>query len=411
MKKMIALLLVLVLIGLCACSGAPQNGQSPQNKPGKGSENAENPNAPEVSMILRFAINPAFVLHLDKAQNILAAEGENEDAKALFAQLDLASKPYAEAITAILDAAYTQGSLKDGSEIQVTVDIPQPTDSSLAFIGLPIFAFQREKGITTDTVINFSADPNTKETTVVIDGRKYNVSVEPLYSQESTADNLVKVGTITKYIGKRITEKDDPTSYSKKEVAQFVDGETGITWVTYYRNDSVLRTVNAYTNGEFSDISYRPDGSEASAYMTYANGDYVYYSYAEDGSVLEEECLLDGEFHSAWRQDDGSIHAYNTYADGRRSETIFTLDGTPVYVAEYYTSGDSLITHYDDNGNIQFQEEMLAGAYLHSTFDENGTLIRVERKGADGSRTETTFDSSGNTIAIHQYDASGALID
>ena len=54
---------------------------------------------------------------------------------------------------------------------------------------------------------------------------------------------------------------------------------------------------------------------------------------------------------------------------------------------------------------------MLAGAYLHSTFDENGTLIRVERKDADGSRTETTFDSSGNTIAIHQYDASGALID
>ena len=51
------------------------------------------------------------------------------------------------------------------------------------------------------------------------------------------------------------------------------------------------------------------------------------------------------------------------------------------------------------------------GAYLHSTFDENGTLIRVERKDADGSRTETTFDSSGNTIAIHQYDASGALID
>ena len=280
MKKMIALLLVLVLIGLCACSGAPQNGQSPQNKPGKGSENAENPNAPEVSMILRFAINPAFALHLDKAQNILAAEGENEDAKALFAQLDLASKPYAEAITAILDAAYTQGRLKDGSEIQVTVDIPQPTDSSLAFIGLPIFAFQREKGITTDTVINFPSDPNTKATTVVIDGRKYNVSVEPLYSQESTADNLVKVGTITKYIGKRITEEDDPTSYSKKEVAQFVDGETGVTWVTYYRNDSVLRTVNAYTNGEFSDISYRPDGSEASAYMTYANGDYVYYSYA-----------------------------------------------------------------------------------------------------------------------------------
>ena len=131
MKKIIALLLVLVLLGLCACTGVPQNGQAPQNKPEKDNEN---PNAPTGSMTLRFAINPEFVLYLDEAQNILSAEAENEDAKTLFARLELTGKPYAEAITTILDAAYTHGYLKDGSEISITVDIPRSADSSFAFI-------------------------------------------------------------------------------------------------------------------------------------------------------------------------------------------------------------------------------------------------------------------------------------
>ena len=408
MKKMIALLLVLVLIGLCACTSPPQNGQSPQNNPEKSSENAETPNAPTASTILRFAINPEFALHLDEAQNILFAEAENEDAKALFAQLDLAGKPYAEAITAILDAAYTQGYLKEGSEISITIDMPQSADSSLAFIKLPISAFEREKGITTSEVVNLSTDSEPKQGSVVIDGRKYNVSTEPLYGENSTSDNLVEVGTITKYICKRLTEEDDPTSYSKKEIAQFFNGDT---WVTYYHNDSVLRRVDTYANGDFSDISYYPDGSDATYYTSYANGDFTYIAHAEDGTLLEEEDLMDGEYISNRQQEDGSYRYYNEHADGSRSEGIYSASGAPVYTADYYPNGDSTVITYFDNGTLKTQEEMLNGIRYHETFDENGTIIRVERTEADGSRTETIFDSSGNQIAWREYDAGGTLID
>ena len=408
MKKMIILLLAFVMIGLCACTGTPQSGQFPQNKPGKDSENAENPNAPVSSITLRFAINPEFALYLDEAQNILSAETENEDAKALFARLDLTGKPYAEAITAILDAAYTQGYLKDGSEISITADMPLSPYSNYAFIKLPISAFEREKGITTVTVINLSADSNTKNTSVVIDGRKYNVSVEPLYSEDSTADNLVEVGTITKYISKRLTEEDDPASYSKKEIIQFFNGDT---WITYYHNDILLRDLKTYANGEFSDISCYPDGSQAAYYTAYANGDYCYSAYTKDGTLLEEEDLMDGEYFSNRRQEDGSYHSYTVYADGRRCEGIYSASGTPVYTADYYPNGDSTVTTYFENGTVKTREEMLNGIRIHETFDENGTIIRVERTEADGSRTETIFDSSGNTIAWHEYDAGGTLID
>ena len=265
-----------------------------------------------------------------------------------------------------------------------------------------------EKGIITATVINLQADPNTKNTSVVIDGRKYNVSIEPVYDGNRTDDKLVEVGTITKYICKRLTEEDDPASYSKKEIVQFFNGDI---WVTYYHNDLLLRKLNSYTNGEFSDFSYYPDGSEASGYTVYANGDYIYSAYAEDGSLLEDESLMDGQFHSSRHQDDGFLHCYDTYADGSSSEGIYSASGAPVYTANHYPNGDSTIITYFDNGNVQTQEEMVDGAYIHSTFDENGTLIRIERKDADGSRTETTFDSSGNPIAWREYDSSGTLIN
>lgn len=408
MKKMIALLLVLVLIGLCACTGIPQNGQSPQNKPDKGSENAETPNAPTASTILRFAINLEFALHLDEAQNILSAEAENEDAKAFFARLELTGKPYAEAIAAILDAAYTQGYLKDGSEISITVDLPQSASSSLAFIKLPISAFEREEGITTVTVVNLSAGSEPTRGSVVIDGRKYNVSTEPLYGENSTIDNLVKVGTITKCICKQLTEEDDPTSYSQKEILQFFNGDTS---VSFYHNDFLLRQVKTYVNGEFSDISYYPDGSDAIYYTSYANGEFTYLANAEDGTHLESEALMDGEYLSCQRQEDGSYRHYNVYADGRRSEGIYSASGIPVFTTDYFPNGDYTISTYFDNGNFQTQEEMVCGAYIHSTFDENGTIIRIERTEVDGSRMETIFDSRGTPIAWREYDADGTLID
>ena len=153
MKKRIALLLVLVMIILCGCTGVPLSGESSHSNP---EEQTEDPNTPTPSMAVRFAIGREFVLYLDEEKNILWAKAENEEEKALFAQLELAGKPYAEALSAILDDAYTQGDLKDGSEIHVTVDIPQSPSANLGFMSLPVFAFQREKGIAIHTVIHLS---------------------------------------------------------------------------------------------------------------------------------------------------------------------------------------------------------------------------------------------------------------
>ena len=120
---------------------------------------------------------------------------------------------------------------------------------------------------------------------------------------------------------------------------------------------------------------------------------------------------MDGEYFSCQRQEDGSYRNYNVNADGSRSEGFYSASGAPVYTANHYPNGDSTIITYFDNGNVQTQEEMVDGVCIHSTFDENGTLIRLERKNADGSRMETTFDSSGNPIAWREYDAGGTLIN
>ena len=119
---------------------------------------------------------------------------------------------------------------------------------------------------------------------------------------------------------------------------------------------------------------------------------------------------MDGVYFSNRRQEDGSYHSYNVYADGQRHEDIYSASGTPVYTADHYPDGVSIIMTYFDNGTVKTREEMLNGIRIHETFDENGAIIRIERTEADGSRSETIMDSSGNTIAWREYDASGNLI-
>lgn len=401
MKKMITLLLVITLLVLCSCTGTPHNGGSPQNQLENGSEN------PEGTMVLRFAINPEFSLCLDEAKTVLSAEAENEDAKTLLASLTFEGKPYAETVTAILDAAYTQGFLKDGSEINVSIAMPQTADSSLAFIDLPISAFEREKGIATTTVINLLTDPNAQESSVVIDGRKYVVSNQPLYDGDRADDQMVQVGTLTNIICKQRIGQDDPTAFSKKEIAQFFNGNT---WVTFYHNASIMRILKTYVNGECYDCSYYPDGSVAYSYTAHANGDFDYSSYAEDGTLLESENLTDGNYDSTLRQEDGTYHSYVINADGNCSESVFIMGGPYIYTVAYFPGGNSCITYYDENGNICSQEDHVEDACIYSTYDESGNLIRVERIESDGSRTETTFNSSGEIVFWREYDANGVVI-
>ena len=111
MKKLIALLLTLVLaLGLFACADMLQNSSA---------DPSESTNVPTYAIALRFTINPEFIVYLDADQNILSVEAENEDAEALLSQLDVAGQPYAEAITTILDTAYTDVYLTDGAQISV----------------------------------------------------------------------------------------------------------------------------------------------------------------------------------------------------------------------------------------------------------------------------------------------------
>jgi len=395
MKKAIVLLLALVLVfGLCACTDTTQSILGERN------ESDEALDAPTYAMILHFTINPVFHIYLDKEQTILSVEAENEDAEVLFAQLDVVGQPYAEAITHILDTAYTQGYLKDGAQISVEIASPQPSDASIAFIDSPISKFELEHGITTDTNINLLPDPNQKSDSVVIDGQKYSVFTEPLYGGSSGE----QVGTYISYTAKGLFSNFKSTGYSRKEIQQFFNGDTTI---TYYRNEKPLRVLTTYANGGVYDVSYHSNGEYASYYSSLSNGDFDYFVNAEDGTSLESESLQDGNYMSWKLHDDGSVHSYMAYADGSRYETTKNANGKNIYTAEYYSDGNSVVTTYDDDGTPKIREEVLDGILHISTFDEHGTLVRAERKEPDGSGTEILYNSTGGIIGWSRYDANG----
>ena len=395
MKKLIALLLTLVLaLGLCACADMLQNSSA---------DPSESTNVPTYAIALRFTINPEFIVYLDADQNILSVEAENEDAEALLSQLDVAGQPYAEAITTILDTAYTDGYLTDGAQISVEVESSLTTDANLAFINSPITTFELEKGIATDIAVNLSTDSEPESGSVVIDGRTYRVSTSPLYDGETEE----QIGTITYCVTKRLTEEDDTTVFSKKLIERYDNGDVTI---RYFHNDVILRVLTTYADGSVYDVSYFNNDSQSSYYVSSPNGDYTYLSFAEDGTVLKLETVEDGIYTSEQPQEDGTTHTYLVYPDGKHIENIFNTNGTMIKYIENYPNGDYNIITYYDNGAMQYDEAFLAGAHIFAEYYASGTIKNSKRIEADGSWQEFAFDRNEQIISWQQYDANGQLI-
>ena len=408
MKKMLAFFLALVLtFSLCACAGTSQNssgnpgqtsGQVSQNQPGESGETAETPAS---IMALQFTLDPGFTLYIGEDKSILSVDTESEEAQALLAQLEVVGKPYAEAITAILDAVHTQGYLEDGSQVPVIADIAEPIDVGFAFIALPISRFAIERGFTVIPAIRLK-ETEEYAPSYVIDDRKFKLSVNPQYGRDNT-----QIGSIITYRGPEITDQDSPTSYSKKEIQSFIGGDTA---VVYYRNDSYLRTMHINADGYLADIIYYSDGTRASDYSCFSNGEFLYYVNAEDGTGLESETYIYGEYYHDICNTDGSAYSYSILLDGRRLESEFGPNGIPIYSVNYAPNGDSSRTTYHNNGMIKSQEDTFDGITICDTYDENGNLIGALRKEADGSGLETEFNGSGAIIGRHEFFANGDYV-
>ena len=335
MKRIVVFLLILMLGSmLSACSlemlGAPETAY--QIGDGKREESL---------LILQFEINPKFELYLDGETLISAVCCLNEDAKTLFADIDVLELYYYEAMEKILPAAQEKGFLKaeDCIEIDITAQnglgvTKYLKDSLMA----PIFKFseERELGLS----VAMPAGPSTEVS-------------------EGESDRDVLQGIVGKD-----ESTEQPETTPEGYIVEYVRDENG----------KALSRVEKYADGRVHSTvtyTYHANGERATAVQEDANGSRYETTYDENGIISRTvEQRADGVYIEVGYNPDGTFSTMlNVTADGQRHERTFTYHENGKIATDTSRSSDGTgwDSVYDENGVETYQKEY----YSDGTYREN----------------------------------------
>jgi len=369
MKRIIIFLLVVMLSGmLSGCSlDMLQNSEAAfQIGDGKREESL---------LILEIEINPKFELYLDTDTLISAVCCLNEDAKTLFADIDVLKLYYYEAMEKILTAAQEKGFLK--AEDKIWIDITAQNglgvtrylkDSLMA----PIFKFSGEKEL------------------------GLSVAMPADVSGEATE------GETDRELLQGIAGKDESTEQSETTPEGYI--------VEYVRdeNGKVLSRVEKDADGRVHSTltyTYHANGNQALIVEENADGSRYESAYDENGLMSHSvEQRADGVYIEVGYNPDGTFSTMlNVTADGQRHERTFTYHENGKIATDTSRSSDGTgrDSVYDENGVETYQKEYYSdGTYRENTFTyyPRGSMMTQSMKWSDGRTAEVTFFENSQDV-------------
>ena len=384
-----AVLVILLLLGLCACSSEAQGGQSGQSQAEPGGEAAAAQTDPGYALAVQVTINPEFTLYLDSTRNILSAEAGNEDAEALFAQLDVAGKPYAEGMAALLSEAYDQGYLAEGSQISISLEIVDAAGLDLTAIHAPIAQFEQDNGVAVEAGLSLKTNQVPEEgETAVIDGQKVYVHRVDVHNNSGNGVQIV-------YATRRVLF-EDPEKYAVKSVYQGYNGDYG---ETYFDNGMRIKSFRVNADGSSEEFTYYSNGNQKTVSVIESNGDYQNEEYYESGSMKRIVSQFGGDYSESDFAENGELlYGKYRYADGTYGEEFYDGNGNRTGYNKYQPNGDYEIWEFYSNDNTKTVEFLADGNYSKTTYNEDGTMASSLSKNSDGTQTESeyTWYESGN---------------
>lgn len=421
MKKLQGVLLTLILVFLlCACgkeaaqttaspSATDANATTPEEASVPAVQTDNERPAPALTVQLRMEGEVTF--QLDAGNNVVSVEAGDQKTQALLSKLELAGKPYAEAMGLVLKSACDGGALQHNSHITLSVKVMDISAQLLEQLRAPVSQLKEETGIILTCHMDLQPCPlpDPSETTAVIGGqeihlvvREYDDGTEYIYTTskaniDDVASWVVNVfhwaegGTSTCFLENgKIT----------KELHSFLDGGQSI---LIHQGDELLRPWAKEADGSEMWSSYYEDGTLAYERNLNADGSYYYTTYTEAGSPSYQEILhSDGLYEEYSYHDNGYRARYATQnPDGSHGQTLYGYFGN-VLLEEYYeANGDYSITEYYSNGAEKHFQCLRDGQIGEITYYVSSAK-RYESWIDNGIHYEWEYDTEGVQISYKE---------
>lgn len=392
MKKLISFLLAGILcLSLTACGGSTGDAKAPI--PCEPMEQAAARDAAGNSTVsVLISVNPQIKVFLDSAQNVIAIQCVNDDAKALFGGVDFAAtqQDYPSLLRDILERMLAQGYLTDGDELRF--EIFGPTEAATAACNRTsrdvVQQLCEKEKITVTASCGGGLTAHLK-----LEGTK-EVPLGPdvLEVKEDEDGNIVWVKSL------------DPSNGSVRESFYAPDGTLlrGVThhplgYATYLWFDENEKITSEYTvdpDGRQTTCSYDTAGRLLQESVVYPNGERSEQTltYYANGNRKTRTDIGRTGLVTIWNYSEDGRTGTATYANG----TVET---------EYYRADGSLEKVVQDSRNASPRDDKL---YTETVYDSNQTVLTKYSLLEDGRKVYTTFHGSGDMMTtVFQYPNGG----
>lgn len=224
-------------------------------------------------------------------------------------------------------------------------------------------------------LINYIYDENDK-----ITEKKYNDTVQYIYTYYTDGINGGKLKTVTDEIHNRVTTL---TYDETGRLIQIADNQNNT--IAYgYRDNQTIENITYSIGGTQREVYYEYDKDGRLIQVEWANGSQE-TTYDSIGRTEEKEIeTSQGDYYL-------TDYTYQEGQGGSTTERISSIDN----------NGEITITYeYDEKGNIIFTEE--DGEEIEYKYDELNQLIR-ENNETLGKTITYKYDSGGNILEKRQY--------
>ena len=425
-KLMVLLLMATMLFALAACSekteqsagqgflaqtqsSAETKGESSGATEGQTNRDAEIFDgdillARQSVLTLHMTINPEFVLFIDVNGTVCSVRCLNEDAEALFTELDVLGMDMESGISAVLEAACEQEFLnKTTGEISVVPTVHNGLDWTPALgeaIDQLIPTVEKEKGIDAAVIVE---TPEITDTNGIFDTDVTGCTTNK-YTTEYGGDAveyLDENGTIVHMVIDYSGLSTETYYYENGRMTLCLveDIEGGYGRRVYDENECARYEIFTYADGSYSEIVSYASGNTEKYIWLKPDGYYHEYHYADNATIVDgryydgttlytKEGRPDGSYWEQYNYENGCAEIYIALSsNGRYEEWHYADDG--------YAEGDA---YHFGHQTYAYIDDPETGEFREAYFDVvTGEKISDSYRNPDGWYGEYTTYENGNT--------------